>query len=100
MIMKWIILGIVLYLLAGFTTNLIIQIHDHGKKFEDSWLFVEDNYNSDEIVYVIVLWWFFVFIGILFIVIPGIIKGLYKLFVMIVFGIIAIFKRGNENGQI
>lgn len=96
--MKWIILGVVLYLLAGFTTTLIIQIHDHGKKFEDSWLFVKDNNNSDEIVYVIVFWWFYAFVGMLFIVIPGIIKELYKLFVMIVFGIIAIFKGDNKNG--
>lgn len=94
--MKWIILGVVLYLLSGFITTLTIQIHDHGKKFEDSWVFIEDNYYGENIVYVIVFWWFYVFTGILVIVIPGIIKGLYKLFVMIVFGIIAIFKGDEE----
>ena len=89
---KWVILGIIIYLILGFITCLLIQMHDSKiSSFEEKWLFFGID-NSTEIFSVILVWWLFWVLGFFGILIPNIINALYKLFILIVFGIGALFK--------
>ena len=96
--LKWIILGIIFYVIAGFTTCLIIQIHDSNvRKPFDMWTF-DGHLDPVEIFVVTLMWPIFVLAMILGCVIPKLFVGMYKIFVLIIFSIGALFTKGDRNG--
>ncbi len=91
--LKWVILGIIFYVIAGFSTCLIIQIHDSNVRHPfDMWTF-DGHLEPVEIFGVTLMWPIFVLAIILGYVIPKLFMGMYKLFVLIIFSIGALFTR-------
>lgn len=101
--LKWIILGIIFYVIGGFSTCLIIQIHDSNVR--DSfytWSF-DGHLEPDDILDITLLWPILVGCIIFGVVIPKLFMGMYKLFVLIIFSIGALFvkeaKRNKEKKE-
>lgn len=90
---KWrIILGIIFYIIGGFSTCLIVQIHDSNACDSDGHL------EPDDIFGITALWPMLVGCIILGVVIPKLFMDMYKLFVLIIFLIGALFTKGDKNG--
>ena len=101
--MGWLVVGgIILYFICGYSFLLFGQIF--ASKHEDSLLMLaclcdvctEDNFLVGVIV---VLWPMFLFGAILMDFIPWLIKKIYVGYVAIIFLIIALFKKEEENDQ-
>lgn len=90
--LKWIILGIIFYVIGGFSTCLIVQIHDSNACDSDGHL------EPDDIFGITLLWPILVLCILLGFVIPKLFVRMYKLFVLIIFSIGALFTKGDKNG--
>ena len=96
--LKWIIIGFIFYIIAGFSTCLIIQIHDSKvDRFIDKWS--SGHLEPVEIFGVTLMWPIFAFSILLMYGIPKLFMGMYKLFVLIIFLIGALFTKGDKNGS-
>lgn len=88
--LKWIILGIIFYVIAGFSTSLIIQIHDSNVRDPfDMWT-IDGHLEPSEIVAITFLWPMVALCMIWIYGIPKLFMGMYKLFVLIIFSIKAV----------
>ena len=106
--LKWIILSIIFYVIVGFSTCLIVQIHDTNTRDSfDSWCWSfnghlePDEYwgkIEEDILGITLLWPMLVLCIILGFVVPKLFVGMYKLFVLIIFSIGALFTKGDKNG--
>lgn len=97
--LKWIILGIIFYIIAGFSTCLIIQIHDSNVRdpFDRWWGF--DGHLEPVEIFSVTLIWPLLAIGIIWgYGIPKLFMSMYKLFVLIIFLIGALFTKGDKDG--
>ena len=103
--MGWLVVAcIILYFICGYSFLLFGQIF--ASKHEDSLLMLlaclcddcctEDNFFM---AFITVLWPAFLFGAILIDFIPWLIKKSYVVFVAIIFTIIALFKKGDKNGD-
>lgn len=96
--LKWIILGIIFYIIAGFSTCLIIQIHDSNvSRPFDMWT-LNGNLEPVEIFLITFMWPVFMLAIILMYCIPKLFMSMYKLFVLIIFLIGALFTKGDKDG--
>lgn len=98
--LKWIILSIIFYVIGGFTTCLIVQIHDANTRDSfASWRWSFDGHlEPEDILGITLLWPMLVLCIILEFVIPKLFVGMYKIFVLIIFSIGALFTKGDRNG--
>lgn len=95
--LKWIILGIIFYVVVGFSTCLIIQIHDSNGRGSWCWSF-DGHLEPEDLLGITLLWPILVLCIILGFVIPKLFMSMYKLFVLIIFSIGALFTKGDKNG--
>lgn len=95
---KWIILGIIFYVIGGFSTCLIFQIHDSNVRDPfDAWWF-DGHLEPVDIFGITTLWPMLALAMIVAFAIPKLFVGMYKLFVLIIFSIGALFTKGDKNG--
>lgn len=85
--------------IAGFSTCLIIQIHDSNVRDQfDSWT-IDGHLNPSEILAITFIW-LMVALCIIFVdVMPKLFMGMYKLFVLIIFSIGALFTKGDKEDK-
>lgn len=80
--LKWIILGIIFYVIAGFSTCLIIQIHDSNARDSfDSWT-LDGHFEPPEILAITINWPMVAIIIIFEHFMPKLFMDMYKLFVL------------------
>ena len=97
--LKWIILGIIFYVIAGFSTCLIIQIHDSNVRDSfDSWTF-DGHLEPPEILAITIIWPMAAICLIFGHVMPKLFMGMYKLFVLIIFSIGALITKGDKEDK-
>lgn len=98
--LKWIILGIIFYVIVGFSTSLIVQIHDSNVRdpFDVWWLF-DGHLGPADIFGITTLWPMLALFMIVGFAIPKLFMGMYKLFVLIIFSIGALFTKGGEKDE-
>lgn len=98
--LKWIILGIIFYVIVGFSTCLIVQIHDSNVRDPFNELLFDDGHVEPvEIFFITTLWPMFTLYVIVAFVIPKLFMSIYKLFVLIIFSIGALFTKGDKRGK-
>lgn len=86
-----------IYLLCGFIFNLVITLF-HDRLNDDTILWLICDFNDNMALFMnVIMWPFFLLGSILVDLIPYIIKKLYILFVTIIFLIVALFKKEEEN---
>ena len=90
---KWIVLGVLLYLICGCIVAFVLQqFHNSENPDINFW-----GIHADEVPIIIVVWamyipaFFVLFVG------PALLMGLYKLVVTVIFLIIALFKKGDKD---
>lgn len=91
--LKWIILGIIFYVIGGFSTCLIIQIHDSNVHHPVDSLTYDGHLEPSEILAITFMWPMVALCIIFVYVMPKLFMGMYKLFVLIIFSIGALFTK-------
>lgn len=97
--LKWIILGIIFYVIVGFSTCLIIQIHDSNVRDLVDSLTTDGHLEPDELLAITLLWPIVALCIIFGYVMPKLFMGMYKLFILIIFSIGALFTKGDKRGK-
>ena len=101
--MGWLVVAcIILYFICGYSFLLFGQIF--ANKHKDSFSMIAcacDSCTEDNLFigFLIVLWPIFLFGAVLIDFIPWLIKKSYVVFVAIIFTVIALFKKGDKNGD-
>ena len=90
---KWIVLGVLLYLICGCIIAFVMQqLYNSENPDKSCW-----GIPPDDVPFAIIVWPLCILILFVAVGAPVILMGLYKLFITVIFLIIALFKKEEKN---